>query len=334
MGFSSQSGQIGFGIQSVKGTSVAATRFARIRGGSMGGDRSLLIPDPEIGGNRDVQAAYLGPVGFSGDLDFYPRMQMLAMLLYGALGSKASTSVVGPPVVGTHVITPGNTNPWFTIEERISNSFESFKYTDAKVNTLRLEAEPSGYLMGSANIIAMKGVSGFTAQSSPVIDETPLVVGTSVTFSFGGVDLKAKSFSLEMNNNIENDDFRLGSVYMADAVEKRRELKMTATYRPEDAVLWKQAMWGSSSATEAASGASFRGACTISISTFETIGNVVAGTPYSLNINVPVSVITPFKVNPQGDDVLSNDIELQAIRPAAGTPLATFTVVNDLATVS
>ena len=80
MGFSSQAGQVGFGFQSVKGTAVAATRFARIRGGSLGGDRELLIPDPEIGGNRDIQQAYLGPIAFSGSIDFYPRMQMLAML--------------------------------------------------------------------------------------------------------------------------------------------------------------------------------------------------------------------------------------------------------------
>jgi len=334
MGFNSQNGQIGFGIQSVKGTAVAATRFARIRGGSIGGDRSLLIPDPEIGGGRDIQAAYLGPVGFSGDIDFYPRAQMIAMLLFGALGAKTSTTVAGPPLKGTHVITPANTSPWLTVEERVANSFESFRYTDAKVNTLHLEAEANGYLMGSANIIAIKGVSGFTAQSSPAIDESPLVVGSSVTFSFGGVDLKAKSFSLDLNNNIENDDFRLGSVYMADAVEKRRELKLTASYRPDDATLWKQAMWGGSSFTEAQAGAAYRGAVAITITTFETIGNEVAGVPFSVTINVPSAVISPFKVSPSGDDVLTNDIELTAIRPSAGTPLATFTVVNDLATVS
>ena len=44
MGFTSQQGQVGFAIQGAKGTAVAATRFARLRGGSLGGDRELLIP--------------------------------------------------------------------------------------------------------------------------------------------------------------------------------------------------------------------------------------------------------------------------------------------------
>lgn len=84
MGFSSQSGQVGLGVQSIKGTPVAATTFARLRSGGLGAERSLLIPDPEIGGNRDVPQAYLGPVGFGGDIDFYPRMNMLAQLMYAA----------------------------------------------------------------------------------------------------------------------------------------------------------------------------------------------------------------------------------------------------------
>src|SRR6185369_988169 len=120
MGYSSQPGQIGFGIQTGRGTPAPATRFARLRSGSLGGERSLLIPDPEIGGNRDIPGAYLGPVSFVGDLEFYPRAQMVALLAYGCLGLKASTSVTGPPVIGTHVLDPGDVCPWLSVEERIS----------------------------------------------------------------------------------------------------------------------------------------------------------------------------------------------------------------------
>jgi hypothetical protein len=331
MGFNSQSGQIGFGIQSTKGTAVAATRFTRIRGGGMGGDRSLLIPDPEVGGSRDIQAAYLGPVAFSGEINFYPRMEMIAMLLFGVLGAKASTNVAGPPLVGTHVITPANTLPWLTVEERIGQTFESFRYTDTKVNSLKLEADANGYLMGTANLMALRGESGFTAQSTPEYDDTPLVVGSSVTFSFGGVDLRAKSMSWEITNAIESDDFRIGSVFLGDAVEKRRELKCTASYRPDDAVLWKRAMFGSSSVTTPQPGAAYRGAVDITIATYETIGAGI--TPYSTTISIPQAVVEPFKISPNGDDVIGTDISITAIRPALATALTTVTVVNDLATV-
>lgn len=438
MGYGSQSGQVGFGLQSSKGVAVAATRFARLRGGSLGGERSLLIPDPEIGGHRDIPGAYLGPVSYSGDYDFYPRAQMVAMLLKAALGSSSSSGAAGTnevqtitttgtptggtftltfrgmttsaldfdstageiqtalralgtigstgvtcaggplptgvtatfaadlaatdvplltadysgltggtsptvaiaettPGVGTvytHVITPADTIPWLTVEERVSNEFESFQYVDAKVNTFKLEAEATGYLMGSAGLVAITQSSGFTDQTTPAWDTTPMMVGGQVTVKFAGTALPVSSFNLEINNNLETDDFRLGSLVLGDIVEKRREIKMGATFRPTDATLWKGAMYGDDALTSPQAGPAYEGAVQIVIETLETIGDEVGGTPYSITIDIPYAVIAPYKVTPSGDDVISNDLEITAIRPYAGAPILTATVVNNLATVS
>lgn len=438
MAFASQSGQVGFGIQSVKGTPIAATRFARLRSGSLGGDRSLLIPDAEIGGSRDIAGAYLGPVSYSGDLEFYPRPQMLALLMRAALGSASSANVAGtnevqslsttgtptagtftlvydgvttapiqfnaaaaavqtalqalgnigtgnvtvtggplptactitfggslaatnvaqltlgtnaltggtsPTVslgtttpgvgtIGTHTITPADTIPWLSVEERIGNEFESFRYTDAKVNSLRIEAEASGYLMGSANLIAISQSSGFTEQATPAFDTTPMMVGGQVVVKFAGAQLPARSFNFEINNNLETDDFRLGSITLGNITEKRRELKIGMSYRPDDALMWKGAMYGSTSATSPSAGPAYQGAVDITITSFETIGNVVGGTPFSINIAMPYCAVTPFKVSPSGDDVLTNDIELIPMRPNNGLPIATVTIVNNLSAVS
>jgi LysM repeat protein len=441
MGFNSQAGQVGFGIQSVKGTAVPATRFARLRSGSLGGDRALLVPDPEIGGNRDVPGAYLGPVTFGGELAFYPRAEMIAMMLYGALGTKVDSSVAGTnevqtitvtgapaggtfklqfrgqrtaaipynatsaqidtalealsligvggvlsaggplpatpvtatfnaapyaatnvpnmtvvesaltggtapaavvtastpgvPAVGTHIITPGNTLPWLSVEERIGNTFESYQYKDAKVNTLHLEADAGGFVMGTANLFALSQVSGFTAQgASAPWDTTPMMVGGEVVVSFGGAVLPANNFALDINNNIETDNFVLGSVFAADATEKRRELTMTCTYRPTDSTLWKNAMYGNAALTSPAAGPAYQGAVSVKITTYETIGDVVAGTPFSVLLEAPNVVITPYKINPSGDDVLSNDLQFTFVRPDAAVDPLVATVVNDLATVS
>lgn len=334
MGFSSQPGQLGFGIQTVRGTSVAATRFMRLRSGSLGGNRDLLIPDPEIGGGRETQNAYLGPIFFSGDLDFYPRMQSFALLAYGGLGAKASTNVAGPPIIGTHVITPANTLPWLTIEERLSTGLSSFKYTDAKVNTLHLEAEANGYLMGTVGLLALTQLAGFTAQATPPFDTTPMMVGNEAVVNLNGSSFCVKSFSLDINNNIEDDDFCMGTQGLHDAVEKQLEVKMAFTYRPEDDALWRAAMYGSPTATSPLSGPAYQGAFSITFTTFETIGNVTAGTPYSMAINIPFASITPFKITPSGDDVIQNDIEVTAIRPTTASPLVTITVVDNLAQVT
>src|SRR5690606_36090060 len=80
-------------------------------------------------------------------------------------------------------------------------------------------------------------------------DTSPMLVGSNACIRWGGVDLPAKSFSFDVNNNIEDDDFRLCSMTLGDLVEKRREMTMSATIRPEDSTLWRTAMWGSPVAT-------------------------------------------------------------------------------------
>jgi hypothetical protein len=439
MGYSSQPGQVGFGLQASRGTDVPATCFARLRSGSLGGDRSLLIPDPEIGGNRDIPQAYLGPVAFSGDLEFYPRMRMAAMLLYGVMGAKSSNSVAGTnevqtititgtptggtfklrfrgqtttaldfdstsseidtalealgaiapgevtcaggplpgsavtvtfsgqyaaenvpmiepvdvaltggtapavavtastpgvPAIGTHVITPADTLPWITVEERVSVGFESFQYTDAQVNSLRLEADATGFLMGTASLAALSQTSGFTEQTDPAWDTSPMIVGSQIEVSFNGSPfLGAKSMNFEINNNMELDDFNLGSIFVADMTPKRREVRAGITYRPQDADLWRGAMYGDPSYTTPQAGPAYEGPLQLRVSSIETIGDIVAGTPFSLTIDIPHAAVTPFKVNPSGDDVIQNDIEIVALRPDNLVPIVTATIVNDLATV-
>ena len=77
MGFVAQAGHVGIRTQASKGTYAdpGATApnqgvFMFTRSGALGGNRELLIPDPEIGGSRDVLDAQLGPSAFSGEYDF------------------------------------------------------------------------------------------------------------------------------------------------------------------------------------------------------------------------------------------------------------------------
>lgn len=438
MGFTSQQGQVGFAIQSVKGTPLAATRFARLRGGSLGGDRELLIPDPEIGGNRDVPQAYLGPIAFSGGYEFYGRSEMLALLFRAAFGTTTDSNVAGQsevqtititgtptggtftltyrgattagiaynatnttvdtaleglatigagnvvvtggpfpgtPMVatfggtlanqsirpitangagltggtapaiavvettpgygprGTHILTPSDAAslPWVSVEEAISASYESFRYTDAKVSRLRIEADATGYLMGQVDMIALTQTSGFTKQTNPPIDVSPMFLGQQVLMYWNGVQLPAKSFFLEVNNNMEDNDFRLGDFKLGDLTEKRREFTAGCTIRPSDAALWKEATYGGSALTSPRAGAASLGILTMVCNTFENVQGV--GTPYSIAVHAPTVAMSPFRVEPRGDDVIEHDIEFRILRDDPIPPAITVTIINDLATV-
>src|SRR5690606_21862676 len=139
----------------------------KLRSGSFGTNRDLLVPDPEIGGGRDTADAYLGAVSWSGDFDFYARTDALATLLYGVLGAAAAPDTEDG--VTTHVITPSDAAqlPFFSVEEVIGNGLESYKYTDVVINSLHLEADANGYMQGTVSLIGARQEAGITKTASP-----------------------------------------------------------------------------------------------------------------------------------------------------------------------
>lgn len=339
MGFQSQAGQVGFRAQAVKGAyldpGAAAPNdgiFVKLRSGGLGGDRQLLIPDPEIGGGRDISDAYLGPVKFGGDLEAYVRGESIATFLYGALGSKATVGAMGKTYgvdadyTATHTITPTDSDlPWYSVEEALGDGFEEFKYTDCKFNTLHLEADAEGFLMCSVGLVGLSQEAGITKTASPNWDNNPMIVGSNITVDWSGSPLPAKSFSFDVNNNLEDNDFRLGSLFLGDATEKRREFNIGVKIRPEDSDLWRTAMYGDPGLT-VAGGEVTRDEVVITCETYEVIGT--SAIPFSVAITVPLAVIKPYAVTPSGDDVIEHDFEITPIRPDPADDILEAVVVN------
>ena len=337
MGFQSQEGQIGFKTQAEEGTFADPSSdgvFVRLRSGALGANRELLIPDPEIGGSRDIPDAYLGPVAWIGDLEFYARTRSLATLARAAFGVAASATE-GAGGAHKHTITPGvGVLPWLSIEEAIGSDFDVFHYTDAKVNTLHLEAEANGYLMGTAGMIARHQSGGmddggtivrWERTPTPPVDVGPMVVGTNIFIEWAGVTLPAKAFNFDLNNNLEDDDFRLGSLQLGDVTEMRREFTASVTVRPEDANLWRQAVYGQAGAYEAG-GLVDKSEFKIICESYELIGDTV---PHSIVITAPQAILQPFELEPSGDDVIEHEIEVQFLRPDPGVDIATMEIVNN-----
>lgn len=337
MGFTSQAGHVIFRSQAADGVFQADTGTAglamKLRSGSLGANRELLVPDPEIGGGRDTTDAYLGAVSWSGDYDFYARMKTLPTLLRACLGVAAAP--VTATGVTTHTITPNDsgTLPYLSIEERIGNGMEVYRYTDAVVNTFHLEADANGYLMGTAGLIAKRQIAGVTPTPEPMWDNSALTVGTNISIQYGGVTLPAKSFSLDVNNNIEDDDFRLGSLYIGDLTAMAREVMMGFTVRPNDAALWRQATYGTPGAA-APGGLTTKQAAVITMTTYEMISGATPPTPYSCAITIPSSIIAPFNLEPSGADIIENDLEVRALRPNPGVPILTASIKTDQATIA
>jgi hypothetical protein len=336
MGFSSQAGQVILRNQAVAGTYQADTGTAgigmRLRSGVLAPSRELMIPDPEIGGNRDVPDALLGAVSFGGDYEFYTRVDSLATLLSACLGTPAVVTATG---VSTVTYTPSDAAqlPFLSIEEKVGAGLECFNYTDAVVNTLHLEADANGYCQGTAGIIAKKQEAGKTPTAAPVWDVSPLLVGTNITLTYNAVTLAAKSFSLDINNNFEDDDFRLGSFFLGDLSPKRREVNAGFTIREQDSSKFRQAVYGIPSATTPG-GVTTKNELVITISSYDVIEGGTPATPYSLTFTIPKFILAPYSFGVSGDDIIDDDISGSAVRPDSATPIMTVVAKTGLTDVA
>jgi hypothetical protein len=298
--------------------------------GALGVNRELLIPDAEIGGGRDVVDAYLGTISNSGDYEFYVRLESLGTWLQAALGTGDVTTAAG---VSTATFVPSDASqlPFLSIEEQVGNVFDCFQYTDAVVNTLHMESDAGGYLSGTVGIIAKTRVSGATPTViDDQTDDSPLLVGTNITATYNGVKLPAKSFSFDINNNIEDTDFRLGSFFLNDLTPKRREVTASFGIRETDKALWRQAALGTSTAV-APTGVPTKQQLVITANTYEFAGGAIVG---SLEITIPQFAWKPYNITASGDDILESTLEGQGIRPVAANPLMTVVVVSASADIA
>ena len=336
MGYSSQSGQVIVATQTAPGTAsatIATTGVSiRLRSGSLAGNRDLLTPDPEIGGGRDTTDAYLGAVSFSGDYEMYVRFRSITTFLKAVLGTAATVTTTG---VSVHTITPSDGQvPFLTIYEEISSGLERFLYTDCVVNTLHLEAEANGYLMCTAGMIGRLATAGVTdIPGDSLTDNTSLVVGTNITITYDGVTVPAKSFSLDINNNFEDDDFRLGSFFLGDLTAKSREVTANMTLRHTDSSTMKQALFGTPTATQIG-GLTTKKQLVVTMAAYEDIPAGTPATKFSLVVTMPKVIFAPFAFEPSGDDALENDVDMTAVRPDPGTPILTAVVKNDKTTIA
>jgi hypothetical protein len=337
-GFSSQAGHLIMRTQAAQGTfqSDLTTAGVAIKttGGSMVASRTLMIPTPEIGGSRDIPDAYLGPSIWQGQFSFYARLNSFLTILAAGLG------IVGTPVtttgVTTQTITPSDAAglPFLSLEEEIGANLDTYDYTDAVVNSLHLESASDGYLMGNADFIALKQVDNITpTDPTTLFDNGPLTVGTNITLTYNGASISAKNIKLDVKNNFETNDFRMGSFFAGSLVPKRRDVTGSFLFRPSDATLFRQAVYGAS-ALNAVGGLVTKQQMVITMSTYELIPSSTPPTVYSLTITLPKVAFLPFSFAPSGDNIIDTDISFQVLRPAIATPLMTCVAKTGLALIA
>lgn len=214
MGFSSQGGHVALRTQAVAGTfpadfATAATAM-KLRTGALAANRDLLIPDPEIGGGRDIGDAFLGPVNFTGDYEFYARLTALPTFLNAALGLNAVGSA-GTADVWTITHTGTITGGTFTVTYAAQttapipyNATQGQVY--AAVAALSTVGDLDIVMGGSANLLtdgmtitldgALNGTQAgtFTVTNTGLVGASPVYVMTRSTTGLSNTLATAKQW--------------------------------------------------------------------------------------------------------------------------------------------
>jgi len=305
MSYSSQTGHFGARKQDSKGTYKTPLFFFKLTAGGLGSNSELLVPDPEIGGGRDIDEAAVGAISYGGTYEFNFRSEDIGVLLYAALGAVTVSGLGGGAY--KHTFTPANTLPWLSIEEKISDTYDTFQYTDARVSSLELNSDANAFLNGSCDMIAITQ-SGNATASSPTFDASPILTAHTGYISLEGAQIYVRSAKFSFNNNLEDDDFRVGRRTLGDIPEHRRELSATLTIRPDSNALYRKAVYGNASAHVPTNDV-YSGEL---IMQWDSGSNVIGSTayPYKLKVTVPNAYFRPFTIEPSGDDIIEHDLEL------------------------
>lgn len=325
--YMSQSGYIGLAKQTASGTGAYTTpaKYMYVNSVSIEPDTDLLISDPEIGSGRDIidSSVLVGPIKWTGSLDFNVRPEAIGLLLLGATGAVTSSGITGAAY--GHTFTFQNDLVPLSIENSVGNGLEVFGYSDCKVNTLHFEAAAGEIVTGNAEIIAIQETSGKTNQAE-TFETSPMFTYQSGSVILDSGEISVKSFSFDINNNIADDDFRFGSRTLASLVEKRRELAASLEIVPTDSSVFKKSVYGASTATTVSGlQTTYSGSLFLRFeSAYKVPGTTV---PYQMDITIPKAVFqaAPFTIS--GDDMIVETLDLLPVKQS-GSDIATIVLRN------
>jgi hypothetical protein len=320
-------GYVAAKIQAAQGTFETPDTFLSVLSGSLGANTELVIPDSEIKGShgRLMSEADVGTINYGGGYEFYFRPNSGGLMVLAAMGQDSVTTLGGGAY--RHTITVSGTNYWLSLQERIGQTIDTFNYTDAKCNGLTLSNDVNDYLKGEVDFLAITQSGGATAQSVTE-DTSPKFMSHVGVVELEDTTLRTKTFKLEINNNLVDDDFSIGSRILGDIVEGNQEFTGTLNIRPDDSDLYKKAVYGSESANEPTNDI-YQGSFSIEY----TSPTMIASTayPYRIKIEAGSCNFKPFKYEPKNNDPIEHDLEIVPFLPGDGNEIVTITIDNAIA---
>lgn len=261
-----------------------------------------------------------------GSPEFYVMPNMIASLLYGALGDVTTTGAEDPY---THEIVPAATRPYFTFWRSIGGLIFD-ESSDCKIDQLVISGESNQPLKVTATVQGLRPRHQSAEDSADVIEVTNrlLYYDGDGALDFEGTAVASfRAFTLTISNNgsyVPGD-----SLIPIDVNDGQLSIQLQTTQLFATKALMNRKYYGGASPSNDAevTAAVLELGGTPSIDF--TFTRVAASR--SLQIEMPRVTVDPFDIAPgTGNDPLTQGLTMNALQPS-GDDAITCTVLNGLA---
>lgn len=258
---------MGFAIQSAKGTAASAATF---RFPVNGGDVHPTVGKANVSGttaNPLAGASIVSRVAVEGAPTAFCRPRWLGVALYAALGAKAVSGGSDPY---THTITPALTQPWLTIWTGLDTAlFQSF--VDCRIASLVLEARAGLPLVAKMTVLGLSPIFRTAGQSAVAIETgVPFLHADGLgALKFEGAAVSAiDGWTLTIANGAHFED----ALQSAQIAEGEPEITVSVSQIVTSAALFNRFHYGSATPSDGTA--------------HGTANLVLAGSPAGLDLKV------------------------------------------------
>lgn len=312
--FTAETGNIGVAVQTAgQGTFVEPTDYMKVLSIDMNPDGEKLIPDVEIGAGSDITEVHQGTYKISGEIETYVRSEAIVTLLYGLLGRYTSSGELnGGQGNYLHNVLPvvSGSLPYLSVKKVISDNVQAFNYKDCKVNKFTLDVKASEFANAKFSLVGISDAIG--TPGTPSYETAPLLVATKTTINFGPAAISAKSLTLEVNNNLVDDDFRIGSRFLGDITAKRRELMLNLdVVLDTTSELYRKSFYGGAALTSAGFDV-YADSVDIILDSPTVIGT--STTTYKILFQIKRAIFMAAPIPASGDDLIVIPLELKPVK--------------------
>jgi hypothetical protein len=316
--------------QTQKGTaaSVGAGAYKNpFVGGSIGPVRETDNLS-ETDASRDQGTTYTVQSGVEGEPEVYVRADSIGFWLAMAFGTVQSSSASGSGSGSgsgggdyQHVITPGNTLPYFTAWRMISDTLWE-RFEDCKAGSISISAEAGQPLTAT---IGIQGRTPVRLTTNPDAGDTvPLANQQVMSFNNASVTLGGaatslvSSFELTLENNVSRQ--QTDDVTPYDVVEGLREITLGFDMVFEDLTEYNKFHYGGAAGTAVSS----------DIFTTDANFTFTLSNGEELAFDLPRIAYQEFPVEPDpGGDPIT--VSVRAVGQRGSTPIVTATLKNSVA---